>query len=393
MLNMDTTTEQDKDLLSQGAFGPPRDRQSGEPDAAGSTSYEGTVGVASASAPTDQAATAEQTNLLENALTPDVIQCEDTAVQVTGEKRKASTSPGSEIDDVAGGTTRRPNKARVIASTESPVAVCSSNNSPQEEDKVIYNISDSKSRSESDEEEVFIPDVRVTRSNKKRNVKKAADFSELKALRLEKSRKIDTAKDCDIKELVEEAAADNLNRSSSFREFIDSVVERLRKHSKSPVSRGSPLSRKSGSVYQDISEHSSDSFTASSCPSSNKKDKKKGNKKSAHDRPHKDYGQKSKRKIAIPITVTKEEAERELQYSRENWLDMDPAALGARCLDHLNEIENQRSRCSNISGRVAGRMKDSKRIAAEITKAMIERLTCAGDTFLLKNENCSERGA
>ncbi|XP_025264641.1 uncharacterized protein LOC112638009 [Camponotus floridanus] len=66
---------------------------------------------------------------------------------------------------------------------------------------------------------------------------------------------------------------------------------------------------------------------------------------------------------------------------------MDPAALGARCLDHLNEIENQRSRCSNISGRVAGRMKDSKRIAAEITKAMIERLTLAGDAFSLKNEN------
>lgn len=70
---------------------------------------------------------------------------------------------------------------------------------------------------------------------------------------------------------------------------------------------------------------------------------------------------------------------------------MEPAALGARCLDHLNEIENQRSRCSNISGRVAGRMKDSKRIAAEITKAMVERLTCAGDVFSLKNENFALR--
>lgn len=66
---------------------------------------------------------------------------------------------------------------------------------------------------------------------------------------------------------------------------------------------------------------------------------------------------------------------------------MDPAALGERCLTHLAELEQQRSRCSNISGRVAGRMKESKLIASEITKAMIEKLTTVGDVFSLRNEN------
>jgi len=61
--------------------------------------------------------------------------------------------------------------------------------------------------------------------------------------------------------------------------------------------------------------------------------------------------------------------------ARQDWLDMDLAALGARCLDHLAELEQQRARCSNISGRVAGRMKDSKAIATEIVKAMTEKLT------------------
>lgn len=80
----------------------------------------------------------------------------------------------------------------------------------------------------------------------------------------------------------------------------------------------------------------------------------------------------------MPIHVTKNEAEKKLQYTREDWLRIDPAALGERCLEHL-ELKQQRARCSNISGRVAGRMKESKQIATEITKAMIEKLTTVGE--------------
>lgn len=60
---------------------------------------------------------------------------------------------------------------------------------------------------------------------------------------------------------------------------------------------------------------------------------------------------------------------------------MDPAALGERCLTHLAELEQQRSRCSNISGRVVGWMKENRVIASEITKAMIEKLTTVGRCF------------
>jgi len=68
---------------------------------------------------------------------------------------------------------------------------------------------------------------------------------------------------------------------------------------------------------------------------------------------------------------------------------MDPAALGERCLEHLAEMDRQMSLCSNISGIVAGRMKDSGIIASEITRAMIEKLTTVGDVISLRNENFS----
>jgi len=120
---MDKSKDKDKDLPPQGAFGSPRDRQSGELDAAGSTSNEGTVGVASARAPTDQAATAELDPM-------EVVTCtlgkspstqmEKTSTQTTREKRKASSSPGSEIEGMVGKVMHRPTKARIIASTESP---------------------------------------------------------------------------------------------------------------------------------------------------------------------------------------------------------------------------------------------------------------------------------
>jgi len=126
--NMDNAQGHEENLPSQGVLGSPRDRHGGAPDAAGSTvlgrkSSEGTVGVASASAPADQAATAETEPLEMVACipedTPNVVQTE-TSIITAGEKRKASTSPGSEADGVAGIFTRRPIKTRVIESTESP---------------------------------------------------------------------------------------------------------------------------------------------------------------------------------------------------------------------------------------------------------------------------------
>jgi len=72
---------------------------------------------------------------------------------------------------------------------------------------------------------------------------------------------------------------------------------------------------------------------------------------------------------------------------RQEWLDMDPAALGSRCLDHLAEIEQQRKCSGNLSGIVSGRIKDSNAVAVQIVKAMIEKLTYAGNGFTLKNEN------
>lgn len=173
---MDMSKGNDENLPSQGVLGSPG--HSGEPDDAGSTvivrkSCEGTVGAASASAPAEQAATAEP-NPLEMVSciytgTPDATQSDDTSVQMTGEKRKASTSPGSEVDYAVGGIARRPNKTRVIESTESPAALSSNNNSPQEDDKAVYSVSDSKTYTESEEKEEFTPDVRVTRANRRRS--------------------------------------------------------------------------------------------------------------------------------------------------------------------------------------------------------------------------------
>lgn len=136
-------------------------------------------------------------------------------------------------------------------------------------------------------------------------------------------------------------------------------------------------------VSRDPSEQSSDSIVESSYCSSNKKAKKKNtNKRSVIDPTVKNPVQKSRRKTKIPIIVSKDEAEKELQYTRKAWLDMDPAALGERCLEHLAELDRQRSLCSNISGIVAGRMKDSGIIASEITRAMIEKLTTVGDVIV-----------
>lgn len=180
-----------------------------------------------------------------------------------------------------------------------------------------------------------------------------------------------------------------MSSPGSKEKYIDSVVKRIQKEDKniSSSSEGaSEVDVNKGSTASLRSSNSKSEELSSFCSSY----KSVGNKK--HKRRNVDQTIKNptkKKKKQIPISVTKEEAEKELQHDREDWLKMDPAALGERCLAHLTELELQRSRCSNISGRVASRMKESRQIATEITKAMIEKLTTVGDVFSLRNKNFS----
>jgi len=215
-----------------------------------------------------------------------------------------------------------------------------------------------------------------------------ADFSHLSAIRHEKLKKAERAQ---------------MDKSGSFErkeEYIESVLRKISDGSKSDdfsVSNRSRRSLESPRIHKirrdrevslDNSKCSSDSVESRYCSSKRNK-KRNTNKKYVRDKTLKNPIQKSKRIAPIPNIVTKDEAEKEIQYTRAMWLKMDAAALGARCLDHLNELELQRSRCSNISGQVAGRMKDSKFIATKITKALIEKLTTVGDVYGLRNEDFS----
>jgi len=123
-LNMAMSQGSEINLPSQGALGSPRDQHGGAPDAAGSTvlgreSGEGTVGVVSASAPADQVATAEDTEfLIDDVRNTREEYSEETIIPATGEKRKATSSPGEDTEEAEPIGVRRPNKARVIDSVE-----------------------------------------------------------------------------------------------------------------------------------------------------------------------------------------------------------------------------------------------------------------------------------
>lgn len=97
------------------------------------------------------------------------------------------------------------------------------------------------------------------------------------------------------------------------------------------------------------------------------------------------------RKPPIPEVVPKCLVDLELSYTRQQWMDMDVSELGARCLDHLAELDRQRRRCSNLSGDVAGSMKKGNMVVSEIVKAFIERLSLEGDVSALRVENHSLR--
>lgn len=117
---MEMSQDNEKGLLSQGALGYPRDRQGGEPDAAGSTvdgrkSSEGTAGVVSVSAPAAQTATAEQ-DKDPNKGESHVMEAHslEVSIRTASEKRKASESPDSDIEGEGNTGDRRVSKARTM---------------------------------------------------------------------------------------------------------------------------------------------------------------------------------------------------------------------------------------------------------------------------------------
>jgi len=111
---MEMSQEIETGLLSQGALGSPKDQHSGAPDAAGSIvhgrkSCEGTAEADLGSASAEQVATVETDPFTGAELTScthedaDPSTCAEMApISNTREKRKASSSPGSEIADDAG---------------------------------------------------------------------------------------------------------------------------------------------------------------------------------------------------------------------------------------------------------------------------------------------------
>jgi len=112
---------------------------------------------------------------------------------------------------------------------------------------------ESESYAESDDEQnSSTPEVRITRANRKEKASKA-DFSQLKALRQKKAEKTENITDSQD------------GKSSSFKDFINSVVSREVGHKENPKESESLKSQKSGSVYRESTENSSDRAEISSC--------------------------------------------------------------------------------------------------------------------------------
>lgn len=124
----------------------------------------------------------------------------------------------------------------------------------------------------------------------------------------------------------------------SKEEYIDSLVERIRKEdeddkseedltdNRSKMSSARKKNKRTRKTSQDQSETSSDGEELSSFCSSKRSYRKK--KDVQRNRAEKKPIQKASRRTLVPIIVTKDEAERELQLTREDWLKMDLAARG-----------------------------------------------------------------
>lgn len=395
---------QERNLLSQGEIGTSRDRQSGEPDAARSSSDEGTAGMDAGSVPAVQAVTAEHN--LESNIGDRMSPLYGSATGQIGEKRKASTSPGSEASAVDNVIARRPNKTRIIESNEPRSSVDvdrklrasdSINSSPS---KDISTVKDSSMSASSPEER------RITRGTVNK-AKRTADFTKLKESRRLKEGTSYNVADNRYKERNQSPMEKyEPSRSESTDRIIrqtDDLIKRINSTNEelssensfkwtSPQqadrSNASKKKKRNSFSSKEYTEYSSDCETEEETSTQSRTKTKTRGKVKANkmkDKTVKNPITKSRNRT-IPI-VLKEEVDIEASYSREKWMDMAPAALGARCLEHLAELERQRSLCSNISGRIAGRLKDGNAIVAQITRAFIEKLAIDDSAYDLKMEN------
>lgn len=123
----------------------------------------------------------------------------------------------------------------------------------------------------------------------------------------------------------------------------------------------------------------------------NKKSVKNKSKIKSKDTTVKNPIRTSKGKRRVPEIVSRDKVDLEIGYTREKWLKMSGAELGAACLDHLAEMERQRYLCSNISGRIAGMLKDCRATTVNIVGAMVEKLEATGDVVHLKTQNLQLR--
>lgn len=141
----------------------------------------------------------------------------------------------------------------------------------------------------------------------------------------------------------------------------------------------------------DFSLESEDSRTGTEYEDKRKRSNGRLNEKTKATREGKDATFKSPagriRGTKIPEFVSKETTQSELGMTTEDWLNMDIFKLGTCALDNLLELDRQRRLCSNISGHVAGRMKDCKEVVSRITRVLIEKLEATGDVFNLNNRN------
>lgn len=198
---------------------------------------------------------------------------------------------------------------------------------------------------------------RVTRGVANRfRAKGKADFSKLKESRKTKESASNNTEYSCSKKWSQSSSIEANSGTQSVDRIIrqtDELINRVNLtneelSSENSLKRKSPKqidrmyhSRK-GKVYSPSKtylESSSESGTEEEISSQSKgRGKTKSNK--AKDKTVKNPIMKSKSKIA-PV-VTKDEADIELGYTREKWMEMAPAALGARCLEHLAELERQR---------------------------------------------------
>jgi len=140
--------------------------------------------------------------------------------KMDNKKRKASTSPESEMEGIHEKMTRRPNKARVIVSAESPITLSSDTDDLKRREGSATHKIDEESASHDDtdsEPNLYTSDTRITRASIKEKVDRA-DFSQLKALRERRAERKETAT-IDYED----------GRPSFAEDFIESVLSRERK--------------------------------------------------------------------------------------------------------------------------------------------------------------------